>query len=96
MKVWLKKWWWTLLLGLALIGGALFFIFRGRKGPSTTRSFSQRAREKILETETDAAIARERARAKSEAQKARLAEIEKVKDAPERRKRLADYLDEIL
>ncbi len=96
MKAWLKKWWWMILLGLGLAVGALLFIFRKKEKRTVESSFTSRAREKIVEAETDASIQRAKAEAKSEAARKRLDEIDKIEDGEERRRELASYLNKIL
>jgi len=96
-KAWLKKWWWTLLLALATIGGfILYLVLRKRPESAPSETYSNLARQKIMEAETDAAIARAKVDAKGDEARARLDEIGKVEDDFTRRKRLADYLDEVL
>lgn len=97
LSAWLRKWWWTLVLGLAGVLGVLIYAFaRTRKNKPQAESFSTKARAKIVEAETDAKIERLKADAESEAQKARLEEITKIDDGVMRRVRLAEYLDENL
>ena len=98
LKAWLKKWWWMLLLGLAAIGCALFFLFRKKKtvDVAPTESFSSKARKKIVEAETDAIIARVKAEVESEKRLEELNKITEMDGGVERRKRLADFLDDNL
>lgn len=97
MKAWLKKWWWTLVLGLAIMGTGLFFIFRRKKGePPGESSFISHARNKIREAETDALIAKAKAKAKSEIDHEKLDVIDEIKDDDLRRRKLAEHLDGLL
>jgi len=94
LSAWLKKWWWTLAVGLAAIVGVLIYIFaRTSKQQPPGESFSTKARAKIVEAETDAKIERLKADADSEVQQAKLEEISKIEDGVTRRVRLAQYLD---
>lgn len=96
-KAWLKKWWWVLVLVMVSVGGlVLYLLLRKRPKPAPSETFSNKARKEILKAETEAVIEREKVKAKSGAERARLEEIGKTEDDFARRKRLADYLDENL
>lgn len=95
---WLKKWWWTLLLGAVAVAGVVIaIVLSSRKPtPAAVETFSSKAREKIVEAETDAQIAKLKAQVETKEQEAKLTEIAKIEDGGERRRRLADFLDEVL
>ncbi len=93
---WIKKWWWMLLLGLAVTGTLLWLIFRKGKPSQQTESFSTKARRKVVEAETDAKIAKLKTEAESGVKRERLRQIEKIKDDEDRRTKLAAYLDDLL
>lgn len=99
MGAWLKKWWWVLLLALStVVAGiiAVWALFRKEKQPPPLQTFSAQAREKIVEAETDLKISRLKADADKKEQEAKLEAIEKIDDGAERRRRLADYLNDNL
>ena len=88
-----------MVLGLGSVAAVIITIgvlFRKKKQPPPMQSFSNKAREKIVEAETDAKIAHLKADAEKKAEQAKLDEIGKIEDGRERRRRLADYLDENL
>lgn len=96
-KAWLKKYWWLLLLGLVTAGVTLWLIFRPRKNNTVpAATFSTKAREKIVEAQTEAKIEKLKIKAKADEKRRELEVIEKVEDGVERRKMLADFLDENL
>jgi len=97
VTAWLKKWWWTLLLGVAALGALLWLIFRKKKPESQqAESFSTKARRKVVEAETDAKIAKLKTEAETEVKREALRQIEKIKDDEDRRTKLAAYLDDLL
>jgi LPXTG-motif cell wall-anchored protein len=97
MRAWFKRWWWTLVLGLAVVGVGLFFVFRRKKDkPPGESSFVSHARNKIREAETDALIAKARVKAKSEIDHEKLNVIDEIKDDDLRRRKLAEHLDGLL
>ena len=93
-KSWLKKYWWILILGIISLGVVIWLIVRPRKGdPLPLVSFSNKAREQIVEAQTDAAIEKLKIEAMAEEKRRALDLIAKMQGGIERRKALADFLD---
>lgn len=94
---WLKKWWWAILLGCAIVlSGLMWLIFRRRKVFGNSISFSAKARAEIATAEVDAIVAKEKAKTKSSHAMYKLREIEGMSDSVKRRVALASYLDGML
>jgi len=88
---WLRKYWWTLVAGLALVVG---FMVRGMFGKKEDGvSFADMAKEEAdsLQKQIDAKKAE--AKAETDAQMAELKKIEATQNDAERRKKLAAFLD---
>lgn len=97
MGAWLSKWWWTVVLAIAGVLAALAWLIFQKPAPTMVKpTFSSKARAKIVEAETDLALQKYKARARSEAERTVLEKIEVVKDADERRGQLASYLEDLL
>jgi ABC-type bacteriocin/lantibiotic exporter with double-glycine peptidase domain len=98
VAAWLRKWWWTVVLAIGAIAAAIItiFVFFRRDKPVPMQNFGAKAREQIVAAETDMKIAQLKADAVKKEQETQLNEISKIEDGKERRRRLADYLDENL
>jgi len=87
------------VLGLGVVAAAIITIavlFRKQQSPPPMQTFSSKARQKIVEAETDMQIGHLKAEATKKEQQAKLGEIEKIVDGQERRRRLAEYMHENL
>lgn len=93
---WLKKWWWTIVLGVAVVGLFLWLIFRKDKKTAAHSNLVQKAKSKIVEAETDALIEKTKAKVHQEEELKKLEEISRMEGGVERRKELADFLDKNL
>lgn len=100
----LKILFWVLL---AIIGAVLFGWLELRKkqvtptkpdspAPAPPGGFQDYARQQIQDAQTEAHVEAEIAKAKGDEERAKLETIKAMPDAVERRKKLADYLDQNL
>lgn len=91
---WLKKWWWTIVAGVALVAGFIFGGFlKGKKKDDDQPSFADMAKEEAAVIEEQINAEKAKAKAETEAQMAELTEIERMKNDEERRKKLAEFLE---
>jgi flagellar biosynthesis/type III secretory pathway M-ring protein FliF/YscJ len=103
LKSWLASAKWVVYLVIALAVGFLFLMvapfFKTRKRDENGNveedplpTLPQAVQERLDQVHEEAATARAEAGAKSEEQRKELAEIRKIEDGRERRRRLADHL----
>lgn len=90
---WLKKYWWTIVAGVALVAGFIFGGMFKKKEEGDPPSFADMAFEEAARIQEQIDAEKAKAKAETEEQLARLAEIEKMKNVVERRKRLAEFLE---
>lgn len=93
---WFKKWGWVLFLTLIVVGGGVLFFLIRRKKSVHQSDLAERARERIVEIETEILIERSKIEAQTDAELDALSKIEKMDEGIEKRKALADFLNEML
>ena len=82
MTVWrfIRKWWWTFLVGAGVVGGVLLAVFLGSKNepePDTpTPTYADKARQEIERIHLEAEVEKARVRAQADAQRTELDRIE--------------------
>jgi hypothetical protein len=90
---WLKKWWWTLLIGAGAIAGFLFGLsLRKSDDAEHPPDFVEKAKAKKEIIDAQAAVEKIKVKAKADEERARLDEIGKINDVRERRTRLAEFM----
>lgn len=93
-RVWifLKKWWWVFILGIAVV---LFFALRINTQDDDGEeldNFVNKVRKNIDKVNDEADIEKAKIKAKADADREELERIKAMDDEKERRKRLAELL----
>lgn len=91
---WVRKYWWTLVAGVAMVlGVVLGGMFGGKKKDEDVPSFADMAKEEIAAVQEEIDVEKAKVKAETEEKLAELDRIERMKDDEERRKQLASFLD---
>lgn len=97
---WLKRWWWTFVVGAAAVGGFVLWLLLPKPkrdsspGQVPTKTFKERAQEQVERVRLEGEIEKARVTAKADAQNEQLDNIEVVgqEDPAEARRQLASWL----
>lgn len=91
----LKKWWWLLVAGVAVVVGFIVRgMFKGGKKPEGP-TFADMAKDEAAKLETDIEIKKAKAKAETDAQLEKLEKIEQIGDEERRRQKLAEFLADL-
>lgn len=89
----LKKWWWVLLLGVAIVGMAIAEFLFGANDPGAAAKILEQTKENVRDADTDAIIAKALNSTEFAEKRGALGEVKKIPDGQQRRQRLAEVLD---
>jgi hypothetical protein len=99
VRRWLKRWWWTFVLGAATIAGFMIWLLlpkpkRDSSDGPPPKTFKEKAQEQVERVRLEGEVEKARVAAKAESQNEQLDQIEEVgKDDPaEARRRLATWM----
>lgn len=101
---WLKRWWWTIVVGAATVAGFVFWLLLPKPKRDSTpgqpppKTFKERAQEQVERVQLEGEIEKARVAAKAEAQNEQLDNIEVIgqEDPAEARRQLASWLTQNL
>lgn len=98
---WLKRWWWTILVGVGTVAGFLFWLLMPKPKRDSTpggspppRTFKERAKEEVERVRLEGEVEKARVTAKADVQNQQLDDIEVIgrEDPVEARRQLASWL----